>query len=205
MRLRVPAIAYAQTLVVYNMTEIIQFINHFQQLDNATIKAIKNSFEERLYKKNDYLLKEGEICSKIFFIKTGLVRRFYIIDSEEKTKWIYHDNHWLTSLASYFSKKPSFEYLQADQDTVVYYLSRENEQELLKLPLFLQFHVKFLRFSLAAFDEFHFVLDSMTAQKKYKYIIENFPLIIQRAKQKNIASLLNVSQETLSRIRAEIY
>ncbi|WP_192348302.1 Crp/Fnr family transcriptional regulator [Algoriphagus sp. Y33] len=187
------------------MKELIQFIGDFQHLDQVTTEAVKNSFQERLYKRNDYLLKEGETCSKIFFIKTGLVRRFYVIDGEEITKWIYHDNHWLTSLASYFNHKPSFECLQADQDTVVYFLSREKEQELLKFPLFLQFHFKFLRFSLAAFDEFHFVLDSMTAQKKYKYIIENFPLIIQRAKQKNIASLLNVSQETLSRIRAGIY
>lgn len=187
------------------MTELIQFINRFQQLDDLTINAIANSFEEHLFKKNEYLLKEGEFCSKIFFIKTGLIRRFYIIDGEESTKWIYHDNHWVTSLASYFNQKPSFEYLQADQDTVVYYLTREKEQELLQHPLFLRFHLHFLRCSLAAFDEFHFVLDSMTAQKKYKYILENFPLIIQRSKQKNIASLLHVSQETLSRIRAEIY
>jgi len=45
----------------------------------------------------------------------------------------------------------------------------------------------------------------MTAQKKYSYLIEKFPLIIQKAKQKHVASLLNVSPETLSRIRAEIY
>ena len=187
------------------MKELIEFITQFQELDDETEDAIKNKFEEKLYKKKDYLLKEGEVCSKIFFIKTGLVRRFYIVDGEEITKWIYHDNHWVTSLASYFNQKPSFEYLQADQDTVVYFLSIENEQELLKFPLFLKFHFKFLRSSLAAFDEFHFVLDSMTTQKKYKYILKNFPLIIQRSKQKNIASLLNVSQETLSRIRAEIY
>ena len=186
------------------MTELIQFIENFQRLDEVTSEAIQNSFQQRLYKKNEYLLKEGDICTKIFFIKTGLIRRFYCIDGEEKTKWIYHDNHWLTSLASYFNQTPSFEYLQADQDTVVYYLSVQKEQELLKLPLFLQFHFKFLRASLAAFDEFHFVLDSMTAHKKYKYIIENFPLLVQRSKQKNIASLLGVSQETLSRIRAEI-
>lgn len=186
------------------MTELIQFIENFQHLDLVTSEAIQNCFQKQLFKKNEYLLKEGEICSKIYFIKTGLVRRFYLIEGEEITKWIYHDYHWLTSLTSYFNHNPSFEYLQADQDTVVYYLSAQKEQELLKFPLFLQFHFKFLRASLAAFDEFHFVLSSMTAHKKYKYIIENFPLLVQRSKQKNIASLLGISQETLSRIRAEI-
>ncbi|WP_163410190.1 Crp/Fnr family transcriptional regulator [Flavobacterium ajazii] len=156
------------------MTELIQFINRFQQLDDATINAIKNSFEEHLFKKNEYLLKEGEFCSKIFFIKTGLIRRFYIIDGEETTKWIYHDNHWVTSLASYFSQKPSFEYLQADQDTVVYYLTREKEQELLKHPLFIQFHLNFLRCSLAAFDEFHFVLDAMPPKKNISTYLKIF-------------------------------
>jgi Mn-dependent DtxR family transcriptional regulator len=44
----------------------------------------------------------------------------------------------------------------------------------------------------------------MNAKEKYLYMIKYFPEIIQKAKLKHIASFLDVSQETLSRIRASI-
>ncbi len=186
------------------MEELIAFIEQFQKLDQETEDAVKSLFKEEVVKKNDFILEEGKICTKISFIKSGLVRRFYIDDGTEITKWIYHDGHWLTSMASYFNRNSSYEYLQACEDTVLYSLSYENEQKLLEHSSFLKFHTSFLRLSLAAFDEFHFVLGSMPAFKKYQYLMEKFPLMILKSKQKYIASLLNVNQETLSRIRAAI-
>lgn len=186
------------------MTELISFINQFEKLDNETIDAINFYFKEELFRKNEFLVEAGKVCSRINFIKSGLVRRFYLSDGEEMTKWLYHDNHWVAIMSSYFEQKTSFEFLQACEDTIVYSLSFENEQKLLEYPLFFRFYAHFFRCSLSAFDEFHFVFGSMSAQKKYQYLIDKFPLMIQKAKQKHIASLLNISQETLSRIRASI-
>ena len=187
------------------MTELLKFINRIQEIDEKTEEAIKFYFEKEHYKKNEYILKENKICTKISFIESGLVRRFYLEDGEEVTKWIYYDNQWIGSMSSFYRQEPSFEFIQASEDTTVYSLSNAHEQALLEYPLFFKFYALFLRQSLAAFYEFHFVFTSMTAQKKYSYLIEKFPLIIQKAKQKHVASLLNVSPETLSRIRAEIY
>lgn len=187
------------------MRSLLTYINHFQQLDQETETAIKAYFREEIFKKNEIIAEEGKVCSKICFIESGLVRRFTIKDDTEKTRWLYHDNHWITSIASYFNQRPSFEYLQACQETTAFSLSYTNEQKLMEYPLFFRFFAKFLRCSLAAFDEFHFTLESMTAQGKYQYLLEHYPLMIQRAKQKHVASLLGVSQETLSRIRADIF
>lgn len=186
------------------MKELLSFINTIQGLDIETEDGIKRYFVEKVFKKNELILEESKICNEIFFIRSGLVQRFYLKDGNEITKWIYHDNHWVTSISSFFNTKPSFDYLQVCEDTTVYSLSAVNEQKLLEYPLFLKFHVQFLRSSFAAFDEFHFVFDTMSAQEKYHYLLDHFPLMIQKSKQKHIASLLNVSQERLSRIRASI-
>ena len=187
------------------MTELINFIKHYQDLDFNTEKAILENFTLEKVEKNEFVAERGKICSKIAYIKSGLVRRYYVDEEKETTIWLYHDNHWISSLASYFLQKPSLEYLQACEDTILYTLTFENEQKLLEFPQFKDFHIKFLRSSLAAFDEFHFIFESMTASKKYEYLLKHFPLIIQKSKQKHIASLLNISQETLSRIRSSIY
>lgn len=186
------------------MTELINFIKQFHEIDKLTEEAIEDCFVLERIRKNEFILERGKVCSKISFIKQGLIRRYYLNDEKEVTKWLYHDNHWIASLASYFAQKPSFEYLQACEETTLYSLSYHNEQELLKLPQFKDFHLKFLRCSLTAFEEFHFVFETMSASNKYEYLLEKFPLMVQRAKQKHIASLLNISQETLSRIRSSI-
>ncbi|KIA97187.1 MULTISPECIES: Crp/Fnr family transcriptional regulator [unclassified Flavobacterium] len=186
------------------MTELIAFINTLQELDFETEQAIKKCFVKETYAKNEFIVEEGKICSKISYIKSGLVRRFYLDDGEEITKWIYTNDQFVTSLSSFFEQKPSFEIFQACEETILYSLSYTDEQLLLEYPLFAKFHIKLLRLYLSKLNEFHHSYKLMSAQEKYMYLLHSFPSIIKKAKLKHIASLINVSPETLSRIRASI-
>ncbi len=187
------------------MEELIAFIEQFQKLDQETEDAVKSLFKEEVVKKNDFILEEGKICTKISFIKSGLVRRFYINEGEDVTEWMYYDHQWLTSTASFIHQKPSLEYLQACEETVLYSLTYTDEQKLLEYPLFAKFYITLLRNFLASFNEFRHSYNLMSTQEKYRFLLCNFPQIIQRGKLKHVASMLNISQETLSRIRSSIY
>ncbi|MET3028309.1 Crp/Fnr family transcriptional regulator [Flavobacterium sp. UW10123] len=186
------------------MEELIQIIKSFQALDFETELAIKRSFIEETFRKGEFLVEEGKVCSKIYFIKSGAVRRFCIEDGVEVTKWIYTDNQFVTSMSSFFEQKPSYENFQTCEETIVYSLSYSDEQVLLEYPLFVKFHIKQLRYYLSNINEFNHLFRLMTAEKKYLFLLESFPQIIKKAKLKHIASLIGVSQETLSRIRAAI-
>ncbi len=186
------------------MIELINFINRFQKLDNETEQAIIKSHIEETYKKDEFIVEAGKICSKVVFIKSGLVRRFFIHDGQDVTIWIYCNNQMATSMPSFFWQKPAYEYIQACEDTVVYSLSHENEQLLMEYPLYAKFQLKLLRVYLSGVDEVNYRFKLMTAKEKYNYMRSNFPEIIQKSKLKHIASFLDVSQETLSRIRASI-
>ena len=87
---------------------------------------------------------------------------------------------------------------------MLYSLSYSDEQILMQYPLFLKFHVNQLRLYLSKINEFHHLFRVMTAQQKYEFLLHSFPQIVIKAKLKHIASLIGVSQETLSRIRASI-
>ncbi|MEZ0183754.1 Crp/Fnr family transcriptional regulator [Flavobacterium oncorhynchi] len=186
------------------MIELINVINSFQELDFETEEAIKKYFAEEKFKKGEYISQEGKVCCKMYFIKSGAVRRFCLEDGVEVTKWIYTDNQFVSSLSSFFEQKPSFENFQTCEETIVYSLSYSDEEILLEYPLFLKFHMKQLRLYLSRINEFHHLFRVMSAQKKYMFLLESFPQIIIKAKLKHIASLIGVSQETLSRIRAGI-
>ncbi|MEZ0128969.1 hypothetical protein AB9T88_03965 [Flavobacterium sp. LBUM151] len=70
------------------MTELINVINSFQELDYETEEAIKKYFIVEKFKKGELVVETGYICKKIYFIKSGAVRPFYIEDGKEVTKWI---------------------------------------------------------------------------------------------------------------------
>lgn len=186
------------------MDELLRIINGFQKLDLETELAVKKYFVEETFKKNDSIIVEGKVCDKIYFIKSGAVRRFCLEDEMEVTKWIYTDNQFLTSLSSFFEQKPSFESFQVIENTVLYSLSYADEQILLEYPHFAKFHTAQLRFYLSKINEFHHLFRIMNAQEKYFFLLDSFPQIIIKAKLKDIASLIGVSPETLSRIRASI-
>lgn len=186
------------------MTELINVINSFQKLDFETEQAVKKYFVEQKFDKNDFLIEESKVCKNVYFIKSGSVRRFCFENGIEVTKWIYTEQQFITSLSSFFDQKPSFENFQACDKTVVYALSYADEEILLQYPLFSKFHIKQLRFYLSRINEFHHLFRVMTAQEKYLFILNSFPQIILKSKLKHIASLIGVSQETLSRIRASI-
>lgn len=107
-------------------------------------------------------------------------------------------------MSSFFEQKPYFKNFQTCEETIVYSLSYSDEQALLEYPLFVKFHIKQLRHYLSKINEFNHLFHLMTAEKKYLFLLESFPQIIKKAKLKHIASLIGVSQETLSRIRASI-
>ncbi|WP_281231758.1 Crp/Fnr family transcriptional regulator [Flavobacterium gelatinilyticum] len=186
------------------MKELISIINGFQNLDSETEEAVKKYFVKEIFKKNELILKRGKTCKKIYFIKSGLVRRFSLENDIETTNWIYTDNQFFTSLSSFFEQKPSFEIFEACEETVVYSVSYDDELILLTYPLFSKFYIKMIRLFLSRLNEFHHIFRFMTAQEKYSFLITNFPEIIKKAKLMHVASLIGVSPETLSRIRASI-
>ncbi len=186
------------------MNELIKYLNCFLKLDEETERAVNKYFVKETFKKNDFIVKAGLICPKVYFIKSELVRSFYLEDGREITRWLYDNNQLITIMSSYFLQKPSDDYFQACENTILYSLSFSDEQKLFKYPLFLECHVKQLRLYIAVVSEFQKNYELKTAQEKYSYILKHFPGIIQKAKLQHIASLINVSPETLSRIRASI-
>ena len=83
------------------MQKLIDYIEQFVKLDAKVIKELGNLAEPETYRKNQYILEQGQHCSKIWFIKTGMVRKFHLCDGKEVTTWIHTENDTFTSLQSY--------------------------------------------------------------------------------------------------------
>ncbi|MBN1953129.1 MAG: cyclic nucleotide-binding domain-containing protein [Bacteroidales bacterium] len=109
------------------MDKLLACIEKFQPLDSETILAVRDHFIMETYPKNATILEAGQVCTKVFYIESGFVRRFYIHDGTDRTIWFYGSNQMATSMPSFFQQNPSYEYLQTCEKTIIYSLFREDE------------------------------------------------------------------------------
>ncbi|MEO0338467.1 MAG: Crp/Fnr family transcriptional regulator, partial [Bacteroidota bacterium] len=104
-----------------------------------------------------------------------------------------------------FSKKVSHEHLEVLENSTVVKISISSLEELYpKYPKLESWMRLVLEEQITFLDNFYKGFLFMQAKEKYDLLIGTFPDILQRVNLGHIASLLGISQETLSRIRKKI-
>lgn len=163
-----------------------------------------NFFQEKTFKAKDIIAPEGKISNFLFLAESAITRCFYFDQNgKEQTLWMKPAQTFITEYKSFVEQKASTFNLQFYEDTKVYMINRE---DLLKLyqqsPNWALFGV-FLteRVHITLIDVFTNLLAN-DATRNYQYIEYMFPRFLQVAPLKDIASMLQVSQVTLSRIRS---
>lgn len=183
------------------MEKLIAFIEKFVKLDSEVIQLLEQLVDVQKINKNEHVLEAGQYCNKIWFLKRGMVRKYYLHDGKEHTCWLHTENEMFTSLKSYTQQITSNEYFQACEETELISLSRENSLKLNTLPVFTQFSNMLMQSTLSDVDFYTKEFANRNAKGKYEYLKALAPEVIKRGKLGHIASLLGMSQETLSRIR----
>lgn len=185
------------------MTELIQYINSFVSLNKEEEEAIKRYFKPERVKKKELIVIQDQICSKLWFVKSGLARS-YCVNKEgtEKVTNFYVENEFMTVTPSYNQQIPSGCFIQAMEEMELWSITRKNELQLLQIPIFSLFNALLHRHYLLRINIFQDAIRGRGSLERYQYLLEEHPEIIKRAKQKDVASLLGISPSTLSRIRA---
>ncbi|BDD09334.1 cyclic nucleotide-binding protein [Fulvitalea axinellae] len=164
---------------------------------------IRSLFRKEEIKKNDVLLTEGRTCRKLYYLDTGIIRTYYYHDDKEITSWFYKEGFFVTSWYSFLTLEPSFEYIKATEDSILYSIDHKhyvNLQE--KHPAFERFCRILSEEQVAFIDYYGKGYMFLSAKERYVRLLEYFPDIELRVKLGDIATHLGISQETLSRIRS---
>ncbi len=163
------------------------------------------SFEIELFKKNQILLNANSIDLKLKFIESGFVREFYVTNSKEINIDFYGPNEFSTDLTSFFEGTKTLKCQQCLSNVKVFSLTKRKLDIILK-----KYHCghEIVRTSFqkafAAKEAFERKKITKSADELYKDLQINKPEWLQNIPQYHIASYLNVSPETLSRIRKRI-
>ena len=174
-------------------------------LPPQVLEDVLGVFQNMEYPKNYFLLKPGKPCKNIWFMKKGAVRYFYTNEEgKEMNTWFSLDMQIITDTTSFVKQEPAQESIQLMEDSEMYSIDYDEIQTLLqKYHSFALWFIKLV--------ELHYIsqiedrisdLQFLDAKQRYQKLLNLYPDITNRISLGNIASYLNITQETLSRIRA---
>lgn len=174
-------------------------------IDNKEIDKIVNYFIPKTVKRNTILLSAGEICKEFYFVNSGCIRTYYITkQGQEKTRYVAFDGSIVTSISSFISQKPSFEFVDTLENSELFVISHKNFYQLMSdYPQWEKFYRMLLEMAYLYQNKKIENLVTLSAKQRYDKIVTENPIYIQRLSNKILASYLDITQETLSRLKSK--
>lgn len=182
------------------------YLKSFNLLSEQEIAAILAAGKLKKIKKNDFLIKEGQVCKEIIFVKSGFFRTFYYSPSGEEITYCFtFANAFTTAYSSFINQEKTVENIHALLDAEVVTISRD---KILKLE---QSSVNWLRFTKMMAEQEYlkmekrvFLLLKENAEHKYNSLLASHPEYLQHIPLSHLASYLGITQRHLSRIRKSV-
>lgn len=186
------------------MNAILSFFNLSNNIPLTTVQQefIISLFKKEVFSKKTTIFLNGDINTKHYFVKEGLLR-MYIIDTSGKEFNILFakENQVLGDLAS---PKPTIFNMDTIENSVVYSITNDNLNKLRE-----EISDDFTLDSNSRLKKSYIFLQkrlvsilSKTAEENYIDLRDNYPDLLQRLPQYHIASYLGVRAEFLSKIIA---
>ena len=179
----------------------------FDQYYEAPIEAWKHFAglcELKEYAKKDVIKKADKREHYGYFLLDGAIGQFVWNNDSYICLDLIIDNDFFGDELSLFSGNPSPIEIIALEDSSVLRITKTNIDKLRQTPMGSLLFAIGDQKSLAEKEEKQIELLTLTAEERYLRLLQNKPELIQRISQKDIASYLGISTQSLSRIRRKI-
>jgi CRP-like cAMP-binding protein len=172
-------------------------------LNKAEKELVSTYFRPRLFRKRQYVLQEGDLCTTYNFVVRGCLR-MYKIDEKGNTHILQFavEDYWINDLGSFHGLRPTTLNIDALEDTVVLQISRNDLITLfIQAPKFDRIFRVLIENSFVRLQERLLQNISSTAEDRYQSFLQIYPHLVNRLSQVQIAAFLGITPEFLSRLR----
>lgn len=185
-------------------SELKHFLMQYAPLSADDLEILIPKFKSKLIKKNNFLLKEGEVCKDLVFVEKGCLRLYYIHDDMEVSVWFALNNNSAIEIHSFISQTPSNYFLQAIEDTSILYLPKtEIDRLYTTYPIMQELMRRYWEDVILNLLQRFTALEKDSAEKRYLDLL-NKPELLQTIPQKYLASFIGVTPTSLSRIKKHL-
>lgn len=150
--------------------------------------------KEIILKKGEILQREGEFNTKVYHVKTGLLRSYSIDQNGKENIFMFAPEGWIIA-DTCAPESEAILFIDAIEDSSVVVLAKDLERE--------KQHVGALTKRLNVLQQRILMLISTNAIERYEHFIQAYPNIVNRIPQRMIASYIGVNPETLSAAKSK--
>lgn len=166
------------------------------------LEELIESFEERHYQKGEIILKPKSIEKYLKFIKSGFVREYYTTDEKDVNINFYEANEFGTDLISFFNDTQTKKWQQCLTEVKSLIITKTKLNDLLEKYSCSNSIIQTTFQNVLGKKESHERKKiTKSTDERYRELLIKKPNWLKHIPQYHIASYLNITPETLSRIR----
>lgn len=189
-----------------NITPLVKHFAYYSPLNEQEIDELEARLTERIVRRRQFILQEGEVCKHYTFVVEGCLK-MYKVDAkgDEHNLQFAVEDGWIADIGSFHSEKPSELHIEALEQSTILQIAK---------PDLIYFYINFPTFdrNFRVLVENAFiklqkrVLHNIgsTAEERYLDFLKTYPHLINRISNVQIASFIGVTPEFLSKIRKNI-
>lgn len=186
--------------------QFLAYIRLLVPISDPEFDRIKGYFVYQRFKRNEYLLQAGEVCLFNYFVLKGSFRMYHINpEGQELTRYFAFENKFGTNLTSLIDGSGSLEHLQAIEPLEVLKISKTDFFHLVDtVPQVNKIYRNILQNAYVTSQKRIYDLQGMSALDRLRWLLSQYPGILNRIPSRMIASYLGITPFTLSRLKAEL-
>ena len=153
--------------------------------------------------KGERLMNEGDVCSCMYYVERGMVRQFYYKNGRDVTEHFSYEGRIVICIESFLKQEPSRLIVEALETSWVFGIPYEKLMSLIEVDKEMaNLYRKILEHALISSQEHADSQRFENATERYVRLLKTKPEIVLRAPMVHVASFLQMTPETLSRVRA---
>ena len=184
---------------------LCQFIDVKDISAHELIVKARATFQVLHLKKNEFFVKENEVCQHFCFVESGILQHSIEVLDEEKTTYLALRNSVTSSLSSFLFGKPSRKNIKAISDCRLWIVDLKTFKDLIENnKAFHQFYYNVIEKQICLIDDYRIDLLTLTPEERYKKLLATEPKLLQEVPLHYLSSFLGISSRHMSRIRKNI-
>ena len=182
----------------------VSLIRSVVSIHDSDLDLVLSRCVNRKIPKGKLILRKGQIANQYFFIAAGGIRFFYEQDGRENTTWISFKNEFFTEISSLNPQRASRFNIETIEDSELVIINKK--------------YMDFLYAHISAWEEFGRKIweatavrmidqiinfQTLSAEERYMEFMSN-PEFLKKIPVKQLAAILGITPNALSRIRKNI-
>lgn len=175
----------------------------YSTMTHEELDVLESVLVPMKFSKGEIILREGEVCRNIYYVERGLIRQFYFKNGKQITEHLGVDRTIFMCIESLFHEEPTHLQVEALEASYIYALPKHRLEQVALHNVNIQILFrKILEESLVISQVMADLVRFETAQERYRKFCKLAPQIVLRAPLVYVASFLQMTPETLSRVRS---